>query len=276
VISPRFLGWTDSGSALHRFEVEVYRLRPGVTSNTLVQLGSPETTATVAPYLNNFQYTAPQPGVYAIVVTVYDVANNSARARKIFNYDDQPRFSDTDSPVYFIETAGRNRSYISTVDNTRNLTLNFAGRFEVEAQSQEFSWRVEPWPTDRHSIDDIYGTTFGLRSISAVRGLYTATNMSCICAVDKNNGGRGLDESSLSSPLPDGVFVGKCVTDLKTETAHVHFYSPVRNGETVVVWLKASVYSGLGGTITLKFTSTLDGTVANVTTQLFSHDQYES
>ena len=244
----------------------MYLLREG-TPGTLHQLGNPEVTATVAPDQNNFHYTAPQPGVYAIVVTVYDAANNSARARKIFNYNDQPGFTETDAPVYFMEAGGKGRSFITTRETKRKLVLNWTGRFVPN--HLELSKRVEPWPIDQNSIDDVYGTTFGLRSIDAVSNVVGISNMSCIYLVDSKNGGHGFEEPQLDSLMPDGVVVGNCSADLETETATLSLYSPFKNGDTIVVWLKASDHRGQAGTTTVKIKSTVDTSIANVSAHEF-------
>ena len=266
-MSPRFLGWTDDASLLQRFDVEVYLLRTG-TSGTLQQLGTPEVTATVTPEHNNFQYTAPQPGVYAIVVTVYDGANNTARARKIFNYNDQPGFDVTGEPVYFVEGSRKtNQSFITTLNNHRTLTVNFTGRYVPK--NLELSRRVEPWPTDQHSIDDVYGTTFGLRSVDAVSDMVGVTNMSCVYLIDPTNGGRYIAEPQLGQQQPDGVVVGNCSTDFDTQTSTLNLNAPLQNGATVVVWLKASDHRGAAGTVTDVVKVTMDNTGTVITGQHF-------
>jgi len=274
VVSPRFLGWTDDASGLDRFEVEVYFLRAG-TTGALQQLGNPEITSSVTPALNNFQYTAPQPGVYAIVVTVFDEAGNSARARKIFNFNDQLGFTVTDAPVYIKEAnPNTNYSFITTLDDKRKLTATWAGRF-VYTQA-ELSKRVEPWSTDQDSIDDVYGTTFGLRSINEFRN---TTVIYCNYVVDPRNGGRGFADPQTSPRQPEGVVVGNCSADLKTETATLDLDEPLRDGDTVVVWLRVSDYQGSAGSNGVKITSTLDLTRPNVTEGQFvkeRDDNYES
>lgn len=266
MVSPRFLGWEDDASGLDRFKVEVYLLRLG-TSGTLEQLGNPLITATVTPDLNNFQYTAPQPGVYAIVVTVYDGANNTARARKIFNYNDKPGFTVTDAPVYFKEADPKNRSFITKLDNHEKLTVTWAGRFISTPGTTELNARVERLPTDQNTIDDVYGDKFGLRTVNAISDdLIGVTNVSCIYLVDPKNGGRGFGDPPFDS-LPDGVVVGNCSTDLDTETATLDLDPPLKNGETVVVWMEAVDH--IGTTASLEFKSTLDESRPNISASEF-------
>ena len=292
-MSPRFLGWTDDGSGLDRFEVEVYFLRAG-TTGTLQQLGEPEIKATVTPDLNNFQYTAPQPGVYAIVVTAFDEANNTATARKIFNYNDQPGFTMTDAPAYIIGTEKKsNYSFITKLDNKFRLTVNFAGRF-VRKQNELYK-RVEPWPIRPDRIDDIYGTTFGLRSIDRLNN--DTIIVLCNYIVDPTTGGRGFDDPTVDSENGDGdgdddgeyapqplfgtqlrddIVFGNCSADFKTETATVDLQQPLRNGDTVVIWLKIN---DVEGAVNVRIKSTLDETRANISHQQFvknRDDEYES
>ena len=249
--------------------MEVYLLTEDITG-TLIQPRDPEHTATVTPDLNNFHYTAPQPGVYAIVVTVYDAANNSARARKIFNYNDQPGFTQTDAPVYFKEANAKNRSFITTLDTRQQLTVNWTGRFVLNRQ--ELSKRVEPWPLEEYSIDDVYGTTFGLRSVDAISNVVGISNVSCIYLIDPRNGGRGFQQPQLDSQVPDGVVVGNCSTDLETETATLNLNSPLRNGDTVVVWLNARART-THYTRTVKIASTVDVTRPNITAHQFVNNR---
>ena len=280
MVNPRFLGWTDDASGLDRFEVEVYFLTAG-TSGNLVPHQTPEIKATVKPAKNNFQYTAPQPGDYAIVITVYDEANNSAKARKIFIYNDQPGFSVTDEPVYFKEANPESRSFITKLDNRLKLTVTWAGRFvprELELR------RVEPWPIDPYSIDDKYGTTFGLRSIKGDKN-QTYLSLNCIYIIDTKNSDRGFAEPQpyFSNPddtsIPDGVIVGNCSVDSKTKTATLDLESPLSNGDTVIVWLNATDVSGVASPSTAKIKATVDVSIANVSEHGFQKnrdDKYDS
>ena len=280
MVNPRFLGWTDDASGLDRFEVEVYYLTAG-TSNTLQQQKNPEITATVKPSSNNFQYTAPQPGDYAIVVTVYDGANNSAKARKIFKYDDQPGFTVTDEPVYFKESNPESRSFITKLDNRLKLTVTWAGRF-VPRQIEIL--RVEPWQTDPYGIDDNYGTTFGLRSIAGMSSR-TDMSLSCYYHIDTRKSDRGFAEPEPfysdgdRDSIPDGVIVGNCSADLETETATLDFDSPLSNGDTVTVWLNATDINGAANPSSVKLEATVDESKPNVSTHDFlknRDDNYDS
>ena len=258
--------------------MEVWYLREG-TTGTLQQLGAPEVTATVTPELNNFEYTAPRPGVYAIVVTVYDAANNSARARKIFNYNNQPAFTTTDSPAYFSEANEMNRLFITRLQTRNRLTVTWAGRFVVQPVQQELTARVEPWPTEPHSIDDKYGTTFGHRSISELSGSLNYS-MYCVYLIDPNTGGRGFEEPQPGSQIPNGTAVGDCSANviLETETATLDLSSsPLHNGDTVVAWLRAFDHGGASSTVKIK--STVDTTAATVSSHQFlknRDDTYDS
>ena len=278
MVNARFLGWTDDVSGLDRFEVEVYLLTAS-TSGTLQQRHNPEITATVKPESNNFQYTAPQPGDYAIVVTVYDGANNNAKARKIFNYNDQPGFTVTNAPVYFTESNPESRSFITKLVSRLKLTVTWAGRFvprQLEIR------RVEPWLIDPYSIDDKYGTTFGLRSIAGMSSR-TDMSLSCYYQIDTRKSDRGFAEPqpfySDGDSIPDGVIVGNCSVDLETETATLDFDSPLRNGDTVTVWLNAIDFSGAAGPSTVKVEATLDQTAPNISSHQFvknRDDKYDS
>ena len=78
--------WSDDASDIDRYHVEVYFMNVGGTGE-LEETGQPLHTEDIRPPNNSFRYTCQTSGVYSIQLTVYDRANNSARARQIFNYD---------------------------------------------------------------------------------------------------------------------------------------------------------------------------------------------
>jgi len=79
-------GWTDDASGIDRYHVEVYFMNVGGTGH-LEETQTPLYTENIRPPNNKFQFTCPTSGVYSIQLTVYDRANNSARARQLFVYD---------------------------------------------------------------------------------------------------------------------------------------------------------------------------------------------
>ena len=199
-------------------------------------------------------------------------ANNSARARKIFNYNDQPGFDVTSEPVHFVGGFPRaSESFITTLINQKQLTVNFSGRYVPK--NPELSRRVEPWPIDQYSIDDVYRTTFGQRSVDAVSDIVGVNNMSCVYLIDTIAGGRGLGEPLLDQPQRRGVEVGNCSTDLDTQTATVNITTPLGGGATVIVWLKASDHRGAASTHIDRVMVTIDLTKTNITRQYFAKNR---
>ena len=242
----------------------VYLLQPG-TSGTLVQLADPEDTATVQPDQNNYHFSPRQPGVYAIVVTVYDETGNKARARKIFNFHDQSTatgFKDTKVPVHFISPhTGRPVPFI-TADRDGNATLSWAGRFV--SKNSSLTGSVEPWPIDENTIDDVYGTTFGLRSISAITGVVGITSISCTYSIKST--GTGGPEGGAEGPEDD--VRRNCTIDPEAETAILDFSdSPVTSGDIVTVWLNVSGHDDAKATV--KKSATVDLSRPDVTVQEF-------
>ena len=94
VIEPVLCGWTDDASDIDRYHVEVYYMNIGGTGQ-LEETGGPLYTEDIRPPHNSFQFTCKTSGVYSIQLTVYDRANNSARARQLFNYDGTSKMTST-------------------------------------------------------------------------------------------------------------------------------------------------------------------------------------
>jgi hypothetical protein len=265
VIKPLFLGWTDDGSGISRFHVEVYYMQPN-TDGVLEPNGQPVTdsVADVTPELNNYQFTAPRAGVYSIVLTVYDRANNSATARKVFNYMNEPSYSLTDAPV-FIQEANSNVNYtfITSLTNKQQLTLNWTGRFQAHSlYSSVLSKRVRKLTTDPHTVDDMYGSQFGQRSINAVDNQTGISSYTVRYLVDHYNGGL----TSLSTDT-------NTTATINGETATLTFEEPLKDGDTVVAWLTA--VGSTGNQTTYQLTVGLDTTRVNVSSPVFKVDGAE-
>jgi len=64
VIKPIFLDWTDDGSGIRIFHVEVFYMQPDVSGEQLEPNGRPltDSVADVTPDVNNYQFTVPTPG----------------------------------------------------------------------------------------------------------------------------------------------------------------------------------------------------------------------
>jgi len=87
-------GWTDDASDIERYHVEVYYMAVGGTEK-LEETGTPLHTEDIGPPHNSFRFMCKTSGVYSIQLTVYDRANNSARARQLFNYDGKSKMTST-------------------------------------------------------------------------------------------------------------------------------------------------------------------------------------
>jgi hypothetical protein len=270
VIEPKFLGWTDDESGVDRYHVEVFLLKSGV-DDTLQPIGNALISAETTPDLNNFQFTSPEPGVYAIVLTAYDQANNSAKARKIYNFNDQPSFTTTGAPAFVQEAdASSNYSYITTIHNRNQLTLKWPGRFKTDDIYNELLLlRVKPLAIDSNTIDDKFGTKFGMRSINAVRNLTGIDSIVYRYVVDKDGGGLGVEEPNDNETWPS---VGKTA-----ESAILNFTERLENGDTVVVWLKVVDLTGNPSIAVIKaFVDASPVEVANYTFATRSPDQFTS
>ena len=87
-------GWTDDASDIDRYHVEIYYMNIGGTG-LLEETRSPVHTEDIRPPHNNLRFTCRTSGVYSIQLTVYDRANNTARARQLFSYDGESKMTST-------------------------------------------------------------------------------------------------------------------------------------------------------------------------------------
>lgn len=259
MIQPTFNAWNDDGSGISRFHAEVYFMQPD-QQEQLVEVGGSLISADINITLNNFRYTCLKPGVYSIVLTVYDKANNSAKARKIFNYDDHDSsVQETDSPVYLDKANSSTKyQYITRLDKLQNpgdsyqFNLIWTGHFDT-TYKKEWLGAVRPWPIQRGSIDDSYGAKYGLRSIDAVVNTTGVLGYEIAYLVDGNGtGGRGLSVPNTFA----------AIANPKSTSYPVTVSSKLKDGDAIVVWLK--VYDLYGKQRIVQSTTYIDTSRFNI------------
>jgi hypothetical protein len=236
VIRPLFLDWTDDGSGISRFHVEVFHMQPSGNGDQLEPVGEPlnDSVADVKPFeINKYQFIVEKSGVYSIVLTTYDHANNSVTARKIFNYLKEPSYTVTTAPVFIREANPTvNHSFIASLPNPKEVTLDWTGRFiPHELYSNVLSKRVRPSQTV--TIDDTYNSQFGQRSINAVDNQTGISSYIVQYFVDPMNGRLQAVPSDTNTTAA-----------IEGETAKLLFNEPLKNGDTIVVWLTATGSTG--------------------------------
>lgn len=278
VITPTFNAWNDDGSGIDRFHVEVFYMQPDVDGNLVPAGSSPLIYADVNITLNNFRYTCPKPGVYSIVLTVYDKAKNYARARKIFNYDDHDSsVLETNSPIYLDKAnPSTNYQFITNLEKRQNsndpyqFNLIWTGHFDT-SYKKEWLGPVKPWQIEDKgtSIDDSYSNNrYGLRSIDAVSTKTGVIGYEIGYVVDSNGTG-GVGISAPNNFVP--------ITDPKTESFPITINSSLKDGDTIIVWLK--VYDLYGNARIIKTKTYIDTSRFNTEvqkTELLKHfpEQY--
>jgi hypothetical protein len=218
----------------------------------------PGSVADVTPRLNNYQFTVPTSGVYSIILTTYDHANNSVTVRKIFNFMNQPSYTITSAPVFIQEAnPSVNYTFISSLTNPMEVTLVWTGRFQAHPlYSSVLSKSVVQLPQNQHTIDDKYGSQFGQRSINAVDNQTGISSYTVRYLVDSGNGGL------TSKPTHTNL-----TASITGETATLKFDDPLKDGDTIVVWLTAVGSTGNQTTYQLKVGIATKR--ANITSQQF-------
>lgn len=73
--TPVFYNWTDDGSGIKMFHVDVYNLQASDVDNKLSNTGRPVASFDVDPAKNNAIFVLTASGVYSIELTVTDLAD---------------------------------------------------------------------------------------------------------------------------------------------------------------------------------------------------------
>ena len=218
-------------------------MQPAPPNNRLVNTGASLQTSDIKPSLNNLIYACTTSGVYSIELTVFDQANNSAKARKLFVYNKDSKLqTDPTKPVFVREADPSTKfAWITNLNNISRdtngsylLTLDWTGHFTSTASfSGSWGLAAEPWLPNT-GIDDLdsYKYKYGFRTISALSDLPNGiTSYSVGFIVDKTKGGRGAS-------LPSTVGLNS------TNTTYPIAIPSMPDGSAIVIWLECNDISG--------------------------------
>ena len=213
--------------------------------------------------VNQFQFNCRTPGVYSIVLSVYDRAGNVAKARKIFNFNDQPSITTTSAPMKLdkadLSTIYRDEDdpdteyqFINKLIKPQNnaqyqFTVSWKGRF-ISNYNDEWLRPVkpiQPEPSATYYDDTTYcdGKSFGTRSINGVTNFKGVLGYEYAWTIDNSTGGRGIYPPENFTNLPD--------TSTEQFTMSID-QGRLKDGHTIVVWLRAYDFNGTRHDITTR------------------------
>lgn len=253
------------------YHIEVFYMQAAPPKNTLVNVGGPLIQSDIKPSQNNFIYICTTPGVYAIELTVEDLAGNKAMARELFIYNDNAELTTDSSKPIYINEANPDSSYtwITYIEYPQGggpieLTLIWTDHFKSAAEfNGAWGLAAEPWPTDR--IDDRYEKTYGVRTVQAITNMPDGiVGYSVAYTVDETSGGRGLS--------PDNWTAVEATKDRYMLTV-----ANLVDGNALVVWIRC--YDAAGSVVTEKQVVNVDTTKPEITRANFkpkSVDDYTS
>ena len=255
-------------------------MQPG-ESGLLANTGASLQTSDISPSLNNFIYVCKGSGVYSIELAVFDQANNSAKARKIFIYNADSKLQTVASNPVYVREADPSTGYTWVTNlgypiqrDTNGLlllTLDWTNRFKSTADfSGSWGLGVVQWPSNT-GIDDLdsYTYNYGRRTISALPGMpHGITSYSVGFIVDKTTGGR-------VASLPKNT-VGLNSTKNTYQMAIPSL--SLTDGSAIVIWLECNdVAGGLASeTLTIHVDSSLPVISENSTIKPKSIDEFTS
>jgi len=227
--------------------VDVYQL---LKANDVLEPSQRRTDTFCRSGVNSFQYTIPSPGVFSLVLKVYDKANNTATARKLVLYHQQTDGTNegvtkTGEPLRVSETAvDSGYGWMTSPTNSNNgkskLTLNWKGRYMNRKHLSE-GWllRTSPIPD---IIDDNLLDTEERRTIHAVKHTNGTVGYKLAFRVDQQGGRdsytRDIQETNVSNsnedlePLKWGLF------DHTAHTATLVMPTLTSN-DTISIWIRA-------------------------------------
>lgn len=247
------------------YHIEVFYMQPTPPNDRLVNVGGPLIQSDIEPDRNNFIFICTTPGVYAIELTVEDLAGNKAMARELFIYNDNAELTtDPNKPIYISEANPDSNYTWITSGGLIELTLIWTDHFRSAAEfNGNWGLAAEPWPTDR--IDDRYEKTYGARTVQAITNMPNGiVGYSVAYTVDQSNGGRGLS--------PDNWTAVEATKDRYTLAV-----AKLVDGNALVTWVRC--YDAAGSVVTEQRVVNVDTTKPEITDANFvpkSIDAYTS
>jgi len=170
VIEGNFTNWYDWQSGIDKYCVDVYQL---LKAGNILEPSQHRTAMFCSSGVTSFQYTIPSPGVFSLLLTVYDKANNTATARKIVLFDKENGMKKTGEPLRlngvpvesgygWLTTFPRNSD-----DGNSRLTLNWKGRYTNQKHLSE-GWLLSV-RRNYDIFDDNLLKTDGRRTIHEIK-----------------------------------------------------------------------------------------------------------
>ncbi|XP_070581753.1 uncharacterized protein [Ptychodera flava] len=163
--------WIDEPSGIDHYDCEAFRLTHDTSEDNLLDMRSRAPHATkrnIDPSETETTLHLPDPGVYAIIMRVYDTAKNSAKVRRFVMFDDISAISiDVTKPIKS-DQAVHNKGVL-WVNPSIQQTLSWDGHFYNSFYRDEHLLNGieehEPWP---RLYDEVTGQPPTSRSREAI------------------------------------------------------------------------------------------------------------
>ncbi|ESN99547.1 hypothetical protein HELRODRAFT_176714 [Helobdella robusta] len=225
--------WEDADSGVSRYHIDVYKLQPGGASNELENVVSPVWSNDLQAGNNVFSFNLNNAGVYSIELTVFDQANNSAKARNIFIFTNSGNLKVDETKPITIEEIVNNDKNSKTwwVTNANALkpkyfTLLWKDYFISNSKFND-EWNLPVKPL-KSGIDDLgsFKKCYGQRNISRFNGLQNGiTNYEVAYYVDNFNAGAALN------------FADSRSYDSTVNRLRLNYTEDIRDGGTLAIQL---------------------------------------
>ncbi|XP_070546354.1 uncharacterized protein [Ptychodera flava] len=161
--------WVDEPAGIHHYDCEAFQLTSNTSEDNL-DMHSKTPVAwqlSIRPWDLETTLPLPDPGVYAIIMTLYDSAGNSAKVRRFVVYDDVSEISITVTrPITAAEAVQNGGVFWITQSK---VSLSWDGLFYNSLHRDKYMLNgiaeLEPWP---RMYDEVTGQPPTSRSREAI------------------------------------------------------------------------------------------------------------
>ncbi|XP_041351012.1 uncharacterized protein LOC121369995 [Gigantopelta aegis] len=214
--------WVDDDSGISYYVLEVYELihieGQGLRQNARIS----NNKITDQSFQNLFIYQPPKSGIFAVVLSAFDKANNYEKARRIIIFDDSSEVSTKANTTLIVTSASTETDYIwqTTADS---VTVTWIKRYlNAFHENNHMLDRVLP-----EGISPEYDDKEGLRTINNITNKQGIVKFTTSFKIDHKGG------STFTSTPVDEDFTDQSLSETQTVRP------TLEDGDTFMFWVRA-------------------------------------
>ncbi|KAJ8299760.1 hypothetical protein KUTeg_023820 [Tegillarca granosa] len=176
IISFSWIDWYDDLSQIEHYTYELYDLGHSNSSSESSYLSEKDpvnSSSSIEKTRSEFTLTLSAPGMYSLIFSAVDKAENSKSARAVFLFDDQSVVDKNHNKFTIVSTASQRTNFTWVVQETKNIHVKWIDRFYNKRHINN-RWLNEIKP--HHTVDSEYDDVYGQRSVARIENIHACVD----------------------------------------------------------------------------------------------------